>query len=106
LSFFASFVLEIPVVQKIMRWDMTVLRESPWYQEILKEGLQQGRQEGRQQGEALLIMRQIRRRFGTVEPSLEEQIRQLSVPQLEALGESLLDFSNLTDLETWLEQRD
>ena len=38
LSFFASFVLEIPIVQQIMRWDMTVLRESPWYQEILKEG--------------------------------------------------------------------
>ncbi len=31
LSFFASFVLEIPIVQQIMRWDMTVLRESPWY---------------------------------------------------------------------------
>lgn len=29
LSFFASFVLEIPIVQQIMRWDMTVLRESP-----------------------------------------------------------------------------
>ena len=44
LSFFASFVLDIPLVQQIMRWDMTVLRESPWYQEILKEGLQQGEQ--------------------------------------------------------------
>ncbi|MFM6135696.1 MAG: hypothetical protein ACKO2Z_11945, partial [Sphaerospermopsis kisseleviana] len=42
LSFFASFVLDIPLVQQIMRWDMTVLRESPWYEEILKEGLQQG----------------------------------------------------------------
>ena len=33
---------------------MTVLRESPWYQEIVQEGLQkgllQGRQEGRQEG--------------------------------------------------------
>ncbi|MFN6002509.1 MAG: hypothetical protein ACK471_14155 [Dolichospermum sp.] len=40
LSFFASFVLEIPIVQQIMRWDMTVLRESPWYNEILKQGCQ------------------------------------------------------------------
>jgi predicted transposase YdaD len=38
LSFFASFVLEIPIVQQIMRWDMAILRESPWYQEILQEG--------------------------------------------------------------------
>jgi predicted transposase YdaD len=38
LSFFVSFILEIRIVQQIMRWDMTVLRESPWYQAILKEG--------------------------------------------------------------------
>ncbi|GCL36930.1 hypothetical protein SR1949_20360 [Sphaerospermopsis reniformis] len=50
LSFFASFVLDIPLVQQIMRWDMTVLRESPWYEEILKEGLQQGEKQGLQQG--------------------------------------------------------
>ena len=50
LAFFATFVLEIPLVQQIMRWDMAVLRESPWYQEILREGLQQGLQEGLQQG--------------------------------------------------------
>jgi predicted transposase YdaD len=29
LGFFASFVLETELVQQIMRWDMTVLRESP-----------------------------------------------------------------------------
>ena len=42
LAFFATFVLEIPLVQQIMRWDMAVLQESPWYQEILKQGLRQG----------------------------------------------------------------
>jgi predicted transposase YdaD len=38
LAFFATFVLESRIIQEIMRWDMVVLRESPWYQEILKEG--------------------------------------------------------------------
>ena len=70
LSFFASFVLEIPLVQQIMRWDMSILRESPWYQEILKEGLEKGLQQGLQQGlrqEGVnLVLRLIRRRFGTV----------------------------------------
>ncbi|MFM7545062.1 MAG: hypothetical protein ACKO3I_00890, partial [Synechococcales cyanobacterium] len=42
LSFFTSFVFDIPLVQQMMRWDMTVLQESPWYNEILKEGLQKG----------------------------------------------------------------
>jgi predicted transposase YdaD len=116
LSFFASFVLEIPIIQKIMRWDMTVLRESPWYQEILKEGLekgekqglQRGLQQGLQQGEKAeainLISRQLKKRFGTVEVAMQERIRQLSVPQLEALGESLLDFTSLSDLLCWLDQ--
>ncbi len=38
LAFFASFVLSSALVQQIMRWDMAVLQESPWYQEILNEG--------------------------------------------------------------------
>jgi len=100
LSFFASFVLEIPIVQQIMRWDMTVLRESPWYNEILKQGLQQGEQ----QGEANLIIRQLSKRFGNLDPAIASQIRQLSISQLEILGESIFDFSAMADLETWLQQ--
>jgi len=100
LSFFASFVLEIPIVQQIMRWDMTVLRESPWYNEILKQGLQQGEQ----QGEANLIIRQLSKRFGNLDPAIASQIRQLSISQLETLGESIFDFSAMADLETWLHQ--
>ncbi len=42
LAFFASFVLDMPLVQQIMRWDMAVLRESPWYHEILSFGEQKG----------------------------------------------------------------
>ncbi|TAE53891.1 MAG: transposase [Nostocales cyanobacterium] len=45
LAFFATFVLESALVQEIMRWDMAVLRESPWYEEILKEGEARGRKE-------------------------------------------------------------
>jgi predicted transposase YdaD len=96
LSFFASFVLEIPIVQQIMRWDMTVLRESPWYNEILKQGLQQG--------EANLVIRQLSKRFGNLDPAIASQIRQLSISQLEILGESIFDFSAMADLETWLQQ--
>ncbi|MFN6536669.1 MAG: Rpn family recombination-promoting nuclease/putative transposase [Nostoc sp. EkiNYC01] len=45
LAFFATFVIESALVQEIMRWDMAVLRESPWYQEILREGEARGRRE-------------------------------------------------------------
>ncbi len=50
LAFFARFVLESEVVAQIMRWDMAVLRESPWYEEIKQEGIQIGEQRGKQEG--------------------------------------------------------
>ncbi len=56
-----------------MRWDMTVLRESPWYEEILKERLQQGEQ----QGESVLVLRQLTKRFGEIKFSMREKIKKL-----------------------------
>ena len=118
LSFFASYVLELPIVQQIMRWDMAVLRESPWYQQIINEGLEQGLQQGLEQGlqqgleqgleqgqkegEIELILRQLTRRFGELNEVQKQQIRALSIEQLEVLGEDLLDFSSGDDLQNWL----
>jgi flagellar biosynthesis/type III secretory pathway protein FliH len=68
----------------------------------LQQGLQQGRQQGRQQGELALVMRQLTRRLGAVAPQLRERIGMLSIEQLEDLGEALLDFTNIADLEAWL----
>ncbi|MEH2177022.1 Rpn family recombination-promoting nuclease/putative transposase [Nostoc sp.] len=68
LAFFATFVLESTLVQEIMRWDMTVLRESPWYQEILREGLARGQAEGEARGEARGEVRGI---ISSIETSLE-----------------------------------
>jgi predicted transposase YdaD len=106
LSFFASFVFDIPLVQQMMRWDMAVLRESPWYQEILKEGLEKGNelghQKGRQEGEANLVSRQLKRRFGPLSSDQQARVQGLPVEQLEALGEALLDFTDMADLERFL----
>ncbi|MGK7931830.1 MAG: Rpn family recombination-promoting nuclease/putative transposase [Microcystaceae cyanobacterium] len=116
LSFFASFVLEIPVVRDIMRWDMTVLRESPWYNTILEEGWQgghqagyqagreEGREEGLKQGETTLVLRLLDKQFNSVDESIKAQIRTLNTNQLEALGEALLDFTVVEDVGTWLAQ--
>ncbi len=41
LAFFASFVLNSQLIQQIMRWDMIVLEESPWYQKIISRGRRQ-----------------------------------------------------------------
>ena len=66
----------------------------------MEEGLQQGRQE-----EALvLVLRLLARRIGPLELQLQQRIQQLSVSQLETLGEALLDFCDRTDLATWLDK--
>jgi predicted transposase YdaD len=108
LSFFAGFVLDIPLVQQIMRWDMTILRESPWYQQILKEGLETGEKQGLQQGlqqESLkLVWKLIDRRFGSLSSDFSLKINQLSITQLEELAAELLDLTEINQLENWLQQ--
>jgi predicted transposase YdaD len=84
---------------------MAVLRESPWHQEILQQGELRGEQrgllQGRQEGECSLVLRQMSRLF-SLSASLRQQVQALSLPQLESLGEALLDFQTVADLETWL----
>ena len=49
-----------------------------------------------------MVLRLLNRRVGALTPQLQERIQQLSTPQLEDLGEALLDFSAIADLENWL----
>ncbi|MTJ19147.1 DUF4351 domain-containing protein, partial [Dolichospermum sp. UHCC 0299] len=60
---------------------------------------------GELKGEQQLILRLLNRRFGEIESSFIETIRTLTIEQLELLGEALLDFSSITDLEQWLENK-
>ncbi len=98
LAFFATFVLDSALVQQIMRWDMIILEESPWYNEIL----QRGEARGRQEEAAALILRQLPRRVAALPPDLQAQVRSLPLTSLETLSEALLDFTTVADLITWL----
>ena len=75
------------------------MQESVIYQDIKEQGIQ----EGLQQGQVILVLRQLKRRIGEIEPKDETRINPLSVEQLEALGEALLDFSNRDDVLAWLD---
>ncbi|MEH2178753.1 DUF2887 domain-containing protein [Nostoc sp.] len=59
--------------------------------------------EAQEEGERKIILRQLNRRVGNIPDALLSQIQQLSVEQLEALGDALLDFSTLADLSGWLQ---
>ena len=86
------------------------MQESVVYQKILNRGISQGREEGLQQGlqqgmahgERTLIIRQMSRKFGELEASLQKRVQELSNTKLGALGEALLDMRSPSDLEQWL----
>jgi hypothetical protein len=49
-----------------------------------------------------IILRQLQRKVGELEPEVEAQVRELEVAQLEELSEALLDFEQMGDLTDWL----
>jgi predicted transposase YdaD len=69
-----------------------MMRESVIYQDIIQEG------------QRSLILRQLTRRVGELPQLWRDRVSSLSLEQLENLGEALLDFQGITDLETWWSQ--
>jgi predicted transposase YdaD len=78
------------------------MRLAPLYQEEKKRIIQESEQKGRQEGEQRLVLQLLTYKFGELDSSLIERIQPLSAEQLEALGKALLDFAEVTQLETWL----
>lgn len=73
-----------------------IMQESVIYQDIL--------QKGEQKGEFKILNLQLNRRFGQIDISIQERIRQLNADKLEVLAQELLDFSDVSDLVNWLNQ--
>jgi predicted transposase YdaD len=69
----------------------------------IREAKEEGEQQGIVKGERSLVLRQLSRRLGNIPDALLSQIQALSLERLEALGDALLDFSTLADLEGWLQ---
>jgi predicted transposase/invertase (TIGR01784 family) len=101
----AGLKFEKRFIKQMFREGM--MRESVIYQDILQEGKVEGKVEGREEGKLeearSLILRLLVRRVGTLPETLQSRINLLSVTNLETLGEALLDFSQLADLESWFE---
>ncbi|MBE9104174.1 Rpn family recombination-promoting nuclease/putative transposase [Nostoc cf. edaphicum LEGE 07299] len=87
------------LIRQLFREGM--MRESVIYQEILAEGEQLGELRGRKAEGQLLILRLLTRRVGELPQYMLDRIETLSLEQLENLGEALLDFQAIADLETW-----
>ena len=105
----AGLVLDRNRVGQIIRRD--IMRESVTYQEILAEGEVKGEVKGKTQGLAegrieeakSLTIRQLTRKLGNISSTLLAKIEALPLDRLELLGEDLLDFTSIANLEQWLE---
>jgi len=103
--------LTLEEIQKMLNLKEADITQTRFYQEVLEigekkglqQGVQQGLQQGMQQGEANLTIRLLKRRCGNLTAIQEQKVRLLSISQLESLGEALLDFQNMSDLENWLQ---
>jgi predicted transposase/invertase (TIGR01784 family) len=89
--------LSIEEIQRMLDLREADVTQTRFYQEVL----QIGRREGEQQGETNMVIRLLTRRCGNLTPNQLKKVRSLSLPELESLGEGLLDFNNLSDLENW-----
>jgi predicted transposase YdaD len=107
-------------VKRMMRWEMAILRESPWYREILAEGLEIGRREGLEEGleagrqegleegleagrrQSLLDL--LTKRFKSVPERIETRLAARHLPDLVALLDVALDVDSLEEFETHLEE--
>ncbi|NCR47207.1 MAG: DUF4351 domain-containing protein, partial [Microcystis aeruginosa SX13-01] len=67
----------------------------------MRQGIEQGIERGIER-EKTFIIRQLKRKLGEINLALETKIMQLSIDDVEVLGEALFDFSTVEDLINWL----
>jgi predicted transposase/invertase (TIGR01784 family) len=99
-SILAGLVLNRDLVKQILRRD--IMRESVIYQDILEEGEIRSEGKWRFEEAKALVIRQLTRKLGNIGSNLVAKIEALSLDRVELLGEDLLDFSSIADLERWL----
>jgi predicted transposase/invertase (TIGR01784 family) len=102
----------VPEIQKAFRianqanfnrQELEDLEKREMFIEDQRGAIIKGRQEGRLEGQQELIIRQLVRRLGSVDPDTQARICRLPIDQLENLGEAILDFTSASDLITWLQ---
>jgi Domain of unknown function (DUF4351) len=85
-----------------------IMQLSPLYLEKIQAaelvGEQRGETQGRVEEARGLVIRLLTRKLGTVGSPLLEKIQSLPLEQVELLGEDLLDFTSIDNLEQWLSQ--
>ena len=92
---FEKEVQKLPLQEREEVMELT----TSWKEEGIQIGLQRGLHR-----ETELVLQQIKKRFGILQKSIENQIKTLPIDKVEELGISLFDFKDITDLQIRLNQ--
>ena len=104
LDLLLSYKVELEARQTIEPEERALIMQlSPLLLERISASEQRGEQRGELKGHQELVLRQLRKKIGSLSVELEAQVRSLSLIQSESLGEALLDFTQASDLFQWLE---
>ena len=79
-------------------FSLSDVRDTKVYQEALEEG----REEGKLVAKQNLILSQLNLKLAKFSPSIEAEVNQLSLTELDNLALALFNFSNVEDLQQWL----
>jgi predicted transposase YdaD len=60
-------------------------------------------QDAKADGEKIMVIKQLTRKLGNITPEIRSRVNSLNIDRLESLGESLLYFSQMSDLIGWLD---
>ena len=82
--------------------DLEFDKSALFIQEWMEEGREEGIQIGEHKALCSLTLRLIHHVLGEIDSATQERIQALPNHKLEELGEALLDFTSLDDLNKWL----
>jgi Domain of unknown function (DUF4351) len=68
----------------------------------MERGIEQGIEQGRKQVALRLVSRLLTKRIGELDASLDRRLQDLSIGQLEDLHDAALDFTQVSQLMSWL----
>jgi len=95
----ANFSVE--EVEKLRKQEMFLEDQRGSILKAKQEGLQEGLEQG-----IRWIFRFLERQLGSIPPEISQRIQNLSVDQLERLGNDVFDFNNLEELSSWLQENE
>ncbi len=79
--------------ERVREWSRNLRQEGQ--QRGMEKGLKQGLKKGRQEGEANLLLRQLERKFGPLDPKTKARIRKAKAERLLEWGERILTAERL-----------